>query len=188
MIELYFVSSNTHKYEEFRRMLSDIADLRFVEADYLEPQGEELEEIVVTSAKWLSSYIRGPFFIEDSGLFIDSLGGFPGPYSSYVFKKIGNPGILKLMEGIKEREATFISVIALVFQGRVEVFKGEAKGEIAESMRGRGWGFDPIFIPRGSGGLTYGELGERKDLFSHRGLSCRGLREFLREKIYYKSV
>lgn len=186
MIELYFVSSNTRKYEEFSRMLSDIANLRFMEVDYLEPQGEELEEIVVTSAKWLSSYIRSPFFIEDSGLFIDSLGGFPGPYSSYVFKKIGNLGILKLMEGVKERGATFTSVIALALQGRVEVFKGEVRGEIAESMRGGGWGFDPIFIPKGSGGLTYGELGERKDLFSHRGLSCRNLKEFLKEKMYMK--
>ncbi len=179
---LYFVSSNAHKYEEFRRMLSGVADLGFVEAEYLEPQAEDLEEVVVTSAKWLSPYIRGPFFIEDSGLFIDSLGGFPGPYSSYVFKRIGNSGILKLMEGFKNREAIFVSAIALSFQGRIEVFKGEVRGEIAERARGGGWGFDPIFIPYGSGGLTYGELGERKDLFSHRGLSCKKLREFLEER------
>ncbi|MCS7102572.1 MAG: non-canonical purine NTP pyrophosphatase, partial [Candidatus Korarchaeum sp.] len=147
----------------------------------LEPQLEDLEEVVVTSVKWLSSYVRRPFFIEDSGLFIDSLGGFPGPYSSYVFKRIGNSGILKLMEGVKERGATFTSAIALSLRGRVEVFRGEVRGEIAEAVRGGGWGFDPIFIPEGSGGLTYGELGKRKDLFSHRGLSCKKLEEFLKK-------
>lgn len=183
MIELHFVSSNSHKYEEFRRMLSDLLVLRFVKVDYLEPQGEDLEGIVVTSAKWLSPYLRRPFFMEDSGLFIDALGGFPGPFSSYVFRKIGNQGILRLMEGVKERGASFISLIALNIHGRIEVFEGRVRGSIAEEARGGGWGFDPIFIPEGSGGLTYGELGERKDLFSHRGASCRRLREFLERNL-----
>jgi XTP/dITP diphosphohydrolase len=173
-----FASSNRHKYEEFKRMLSDVIDLKFLEVDYLEPQGEDIEEVVVTSAKWLSNYIREPFFIEDSGLFIEALGGFPGPYSSYVYKKIGNEGILKLMDGIEDRRASFISVIALSYDRRIEVFKGSVQGTIAKEVRGGGWGFDPIFIPSGSD-KTYGELGEEKDRFSHRGASCRKLRDFL---------
>lgn len=179
MTELYFISSNSRKYEEFRRMLSGLVDLKFLVADYLEPQSERLDDIAITSAKWLSSYVKKPFFIEDSGLFIESLGGFPGPYSSFVFKRIGNEGILKLMEGIEDRRAFFVSVIALSVNGRIETFEGVSPGWIAEEIRGGGWGFDPIFIPDGSGGLTYGELGERKDRFSHRGMSCKRLREFI---------
>lgn len=175
---MIFASSNRHKYEEFRRMLSDLIDLKFLEVDYLEPQGEDTREIVVTSAKWLSNYIREPFFIEDSGLFIEALNGFPGPYSSYVFKKIGNEGVLKLMNGVENRRAFFISVIALSYGRGIEVFEGRVQGTIAREVRGEGWGFDPIFIPNGSN-KTYGELGDEKDRFSHRGASCRKLREFL---------
>ncbi len=175
---MIFASSNRHKYEEFKRMLSDLIDLKFLEVDYLEPQGEDTREIVVASAKWLSNYVREPFFIEDSGLFIEALKGFPGPYSSYVFKKIGNEGVLKLMDGIEDRRASFVSVIALSYGGRIEVFEGRVQGTIAKEIRGGGWGFDPIFIPDGSN-KTYGELGDEKDRFSHRGASCRRLREFL---------
>ena len=55
---------------------------------------------------------RLPIFVEDAGLFIDALEGFPGPYAAYVYHTIHNNGILKLMETIQNRNAKFQSVIA----------------------------------------------------------------------------
>ncbi len=179
MIKVYFASSNRHKFLEFSRMLKDVASLRWIQVEYLEPQADNLVEVAVTSALWLSKYLPKPFFLEDAGLFIKALGGFPGPYSSYVFDKIGNEGVLKLMSGVGERRAIFSSVIALHTGKSVLTFEGKVKGSISEAKRGEGWGFDPIFIPEGSNGLTFGELGESKDNFSHRGRSTEKLKRFL---------
>ncbi len=176
---LHFASSNEHKYREFRRMLSDLVEVRWISVDYLEPQGDDLEQVAVTSALWLSDLLPTPFFLEDAGLFVRALGGFPGPYSSYVFSRLGNDGMLKLMSGVEDRAAEFVSVIALHTGGEIRTFTGRSRGELSTEPRGGGWGFDPIFIPEGSGGLTFGELGREKDRFSHRGAAVRELRRFL---------
>ncbi len=176
---IYLASSNRHKYEEFRRMLSDIVEVRWIQVDYLEPQSDDLEEVALTSALWLADYLPKPFFLEDAGLFVRALGGFPGPFSSYAFSKLGNEGLIKLMSGVRDREAEFVSVIALHTGRELLTFVGRSRGEISTEPRGGGWGFDPIFIPEGSGGRTFGELGEEKDSFSHRGAAVRELRRFL---------
>ncbi len=177
-MKVRFVTSNKHKFQEVKRMLSGIAEVIWVKLEYPEVQASSLEEVATFSARWLKGKVEEPFFLEDSGLFIEALNGFPGPFSSYVFKTIGNEGILKLMQGITDRRATFKSVIALMDQ-ELRLFVGSSPGEIAREIRGGGWGFDPIFVPDGSNGLTFGELGERKDEFSHRGRSVRELLNYL---------
>ena len=134
--------------------------------EYLEPQGNDLIEIARKSAELLAEKIKEPFFIEDSGLFIEALNGFPGPYSSYVSKTIGNEGILKVMKGVKNRKAFFKAVIAYFDGKNVHIFSGRVDGEISNEMRGcGGFGFDPIFLYNGK---TFAEMGEEKNKVSHR--------------------
>ncbi len=173
-MEVSFITSNEGKYREVREIgVSYGIDVKWIRRGYMEPQGSDLEEIARKSAEILSKEIRKPFFIEDSGLFIYALNGFPGPYSSYVFKTIGNEGIIKLMKGVKDRRAYFLAVIAF-FDGRtVKIFKGRVEGEISEEIRGEwGFGFDPIFLYDGK---TFAEMGEKKNEVSHRR---RALEEF----------
>lgn len=140
--------------------------IEWLKMEYEESQGFELEEIAKKSAEILSKVIKDPFFIEDSGLFIEALNGFPGPYSSYVFKTIGNKGILKLMDGISNRKAYFKAVIAYFDGKTIQTFDGIVEGEIATEIRGnKGFGFDPIFL---YGDQTFAEMGEDKNLVSHR--------------------
>jgi len=167
-MRVIFVTSNEGKYREVReigRMYG--VDVVWRREEYLEPQGSDLEEIARKSAEMLAEKIREPFFIEDSGLFIEALGGFPGPYSSFVFKTIGNEGILKLMDGVSNRKAYFLAVIAYFDGEKVLTFKGRVEGRIAEEMRGKGgFGFDPIFE---YSGRTFAEMGEEeKNKVSHR--------------------
>ena len=77
-----------------------------------EIQSDSLQEIAEKSV--LNAYRKSgmPIFVEDAGLFIDALSGFPGPYAAYVYKTIHNSGILKLMENVTDRNATFRSVIS----------------------------------------------------------------------------
>ncbi len=173
MADIRFVTSNEHKFEEVRRMFEKRKiNVSWVRVKYEEPRGETNREIALKSAQILirEGFVDPPFFVEDSGLFIRCLGGFPGPYSSYVFKKIGCKGILRLMNNETDRSAEFVSSIVFVTNSRrTFVIEGRVHGTISRSVRGGGWGFDPIFQPNGAGGLTFGELREHKDRFSHRG-------------------
>ena len=172
--DLYFASSNQNKYSEAKEILSkfDIA-LGFFEFAPVEIQSHSILEIA--TQKSLDAYLscKKPVIVEDDGLFIPSLGGFPGPYSSYVFKTIGNAGILNLVRS--KRAAEFHSVISYCDGKKPVQFQGVAKGMISKKQRGKGWGYDPIFIPRGKT-KTYAELDD-KNTVSHR---YRALGKFAR--------
>jgi len=181
---LKFVTSNPHKFHEAEAILREYGiKVQWIDLEYPELQADTLKEVVLCSLKWLNKRIKGPFFIEDAGLFIHSLNGFPGPYSSYVFRTIGNEGILRLMEGVEDRKATFKSVIGLAIEGKHYTFCGETRGFIAHSIRGTLWGFDPIFVPEEMDGLTYAELGDRKNLVSHRRKSLELMASWFSRKV-----
>lgn len=188
-MELIFLTTNKNKVKEIK----DLADaesknirIEHLEYDYPELQLEEIEAVAEESAKYIKEKIaiKKAFFIEDSGLFIHALNGFPGPFSAYVFNKIGNEGILKLMADKKgeERKATFKTVVA--FCESVEtapiLFVGIAEGKIAEKVRGkRGFGYDPIFEFE-EAGKTFAEMsGEEKSEVSHRGSAFRKLLNYI---------
>ncbi len=162
-----FVTTNKGKFVEAKKIAEKFSiEIRWVNLEYPEIQGESLEEVAYFSIKFLSKEIDDMFFIEDSGLFINSLKGFPGIYSSYVFKTIGNEGILKLMEGVKDRSAYFKAVVAFYDRSEIHTFIGITEGRIANEIRGdSGFGFDPIFEYNGR---TFAEMGEGKNEVSHR--------------------
>jgi len=166
-MEVIFVTSNEGKYREARAIGEKYGiEVGWIRREYLEPQGNDLEEIARLSAELLSRDINSPFFLEDSGLFVKALNGFPGPYSSYVFKTIGNEGILKLMEGVDDRSAYFLAVVAYWDGEKVRTFTGKVEGKISREMRGdKGFGYDPIFE---YGGRTFAEMGDEKNEYSHR--------------------
>ncbi len=166
------VTRNIHKFREAAYVLSrmGIESLQ-IPIKRIEIQSDNLEDIAIIGAKSAAKKLGRPVVVEDAGLFIDSLNGFPGPYSSYVFKTLGINGILKLMSGIENRRAKFVSVVAYCDpSGMCHVFKGIVWGKISLNPRGSGgFGFDPIFEPDNCKGLTYAELSfERKCEISHR--------------------
>ncbi|MCS7143294.1 MAG: XTP/dITP diphosphatase [Aigarchaeota archaeon] len=179
---IFVVTSNDNKWEEMRHLLRAYG-LRVgrIKTALPEVQSQSLEEVVTFSAKAALNEIgQAEMLIEDSGLFIDRLNGFPGPFSSYVYKTLGCEGVLKLMEGERERTAKFVSVIAYVRKdGEVRTFHGECRGRISDRPRGtKGFGFDPIFVPEEGEGQTFGELDVAiKNEYSHRS---RSIANFLR--------
>ena len=109
--DVLFASSNTHKYEEAEKILSELGiGLGFFQTELVEIQDDSLSKIA--SQKALNAYekCKKPVIIEDDGLFINSLSGFPGPYSSYIFDTIGNNGILKLLAD--NRDAQFVATVS----------------------------------------------------------------------------
>ncbi len=179
---MYFITSNRGKFVEVKEIAAKYGiNIEWLDREYLEPQGSDLEEIARKSAEMLSKEINGEFFIEDSGLFIEALNGFPGPYSSYVFKTIGNEGIIKLMSNVKNRKAYFKAVIAYFDGKEVHTFVGKVEGKIANEIRGTGgFGYDPIFEYEGK---TFAEMGEEKNEVSHRRRALERFFEWLGNRV-----
>jgi len=176
-IRLYFVTGNPGKLREARIILEPAGfAVEQVNMPKLEVQSDSIEEVARRAAESLRGRAPQPFFVEDSGLFIDALGGFPGPFSSYVYRTIGLAGVLRLMEGEANRRARFLAAVALCVGEEVTVYTGEVRGVVADRPRGsRGFGFDPIFIPEGYA-ETFAELGEEeKSRVSHRGRALRAM-------------
>ncbi len=180
---MMLVTSNDGKYEEYREIFRENnEELSLFKKKYPEEQLDSLRKVVERSLYYLTGIMQEEFFIDDSGLFIESLNGFPGPYSSYVFKTLGNDGILKLMDKMERRNATFQTVIAF-YDSSPHFFAGEVKGTIATSKRGdNGFGFDPIFMPSGSY-LTFAEMSRsEKNASSHRANAASQFMAFLKKR------
>ena len=166
--ELFFVSSNENKFQETERILSNFGmQINFFKTTLEEIQSNDLNDIAEQKAINAYGIVKKPIIIEDDGLFIDSLNGFPGPYSSYVYDTIGNKGIMDLLENYQVRDAKFVSIIAYCDNDRgVKLFESSIPGKISPIIEKGGWGYDPIFIPDGES-KTYANVSD-KDKFSHR--------------------
>ena len=163
--DLFFASSNNHKYKEAKSILDSFGiNLGFFKCNLEEIQSDSIKRIASKKAKDAFFKCKKPVIIEDDGLTINSLNNFPGPYSSYIFKTIGNKGILNLLK--KNRNANFISVITYCDKKSLCSFESKLSGTISISERGNGWGFDPIFIPKNTQ-KTFAET-ENKNHLSHR--------------------
>ena len=166
---LYFATTSKHKMREAREILAPI-EIEQADIEVPEPRSDDFVEIAEFKAKYCWERLKEPLIVEDAGISIDALKQFPGPFSSYVFEKIGNQGILSLMQEEKDRDAKFISVISYLKESSTPVsFAGELKGHISEEIKGKeGFGYDPIFIPAGHT-RTMGELQpNEKNMISHR--------------------
>jgi XTP/dITP diphosphohydrolase len=173
MRSLYFLSSNINKFIEIYQILHQYnVAVKFLNIKLREIQADSLNEIAEEKSKDAFKAVSKPVIIEDDGLFIHRLNGFPGPNSSFVFKTIGNTGILKLLSHIRDRSASFVSVFVFNDGNTVRTFVGKTEGRVSSKIDGPGWGYDPIFIPTGSE-LTFGQLKDRKIRISHRGKAIR---------------
>jgi len=167
--KIIFASTNEGKFKEILPLLKNFdIEIEFMRFKSIEIQSEILEEVALEKSNVAYEKIGQPLIVEDTGLFINSLNGFPGPYSSYVFQTIGNTGILDLLLNKTNRCAHFRTVIAYNDGNAKMTFTGETKGAISDHITEGGWGYDPIFTPEGSS-HTYGQQGiTNKISISHR--------------------
>jgi XTP/dITP diphosphohydrolase len=185
-------TGNPGKQREYRELLAGL-DLELITPDALDPVPPEPEESGKTFAENAAHKARTyaaatglRTVADDSGLEVDALRGAPGLRSRRFFGDDAsaaerNTKLLALLEGVKARGARFVCVTALAWpDGRVELFDGEVRGEIALVPRGsQGFGYDPLFVLAGDG-RTMAELpAHEKHRISHRGLAVAKLRAFL---------
>lgn len=153
--------------------------------------GETFEENSYKKAYEIMKLSGKKSIADDSGLEVDYLNGAPGVYSARFAgddcnDKKNNKKLLSLLEDVpyKERRARFVSVITLVYpNGEKLVARGECDGHILMEPLGlNGFGYDPIFVPKGFQ-RTFAQLtAEEKNHISHRARALRKLAEMLKEK------
>jgi XTP/dITP diphosphohydrolase len=186
---VFFATGNINKFNEARRILSHYGiAVGMLKLKGDEIQSESLQEIAETSVINAYKKCKLPIFVEDAGLFIDALSGFPGPYAAYAYKTIHNSGIIKLMDKVKQRKAKFESIIAYCDEQTLcnpQSFHGEVQGEITTAERKEegksGFGFDPIFQPSGSA-KTFAEMTiDEKNGYSHRAMAIRKFAEWYKK-------
>lgn len=185
-------TGNPGKQREYRELLAGL-DLDLVVPGDLDPVPLEPDETGATFAENAAHKARTyavasglRTVADDSGLEVDALRGAPGLHSRRFFGDDAsaaerNEKLLALLDGVAWRGARFVCVTALASpDGRVELFDGEVRGEIALARRGdHGFGYDPLFVIAGDG-RTMAELPpHEKHRISHRGLAVAKLRAYL---------
>jgi XTP/dITP diphosphohydrolase len=172
MEEIIFVTTNKGKLDE-AEIIGKRFGIKFIPNDYdtRELQSMDPVEIAEDSARDAYEKIGKPLIVEDSGLFINTIGGFPGPFSAYVYKTIGLDGLLKSIENKAKRNAVMKSVVSYVDSETVKSFVGECKGIVPKDKRGTdGFGYDPVFIPENHD-KTFAQDVDYKNKVSHRAKS-----------------
>jgi XTP/dITP diphosphohydrolase len=183
-MRVYCATSNAGKLREFRLALGDVEPAPLVAPP--EETGATFEENAALKALYYAQFCDGLVFAEDSGLEVDALGGAPGVYSARFASpeasdEDNNRLLLEKMQGVVNRSARFVSVIAVASGAEIlSTFRGEVEGEILSAPRGEnGFGYDPLFYYPPFG-CAFGEAPiEDKMGVSHRGKALAKMAAFL---------
>jgi len=182
-VKLVVVTSNPNKAHEVAAFFSGAVSVTHVALECPELRSDDVSEIARGKAGYAYGELGSPLIVDDTAFEIDALNGFPGPYAAYVLDSIGNAGILKLMEGVQDRSASFTTAIAFADADEIEVFSGTIHGTITLAPRGReGFGYDPIFECNGK---TLAEIPlAEKSRVSHRAKALGAFHDWFIRKYY----
>ena len=188
-MKLILATNNQHKVDEIRHAIGSAYELMTlkeagINIDIPEPF-DTLEENASAKSKTIYELTSLNCFSEDTGLEVRALNGEPGVKSARYAgdEKSFEKNIDKLLANLKDKEdrsAHFRTVISLLIDGRETQFEGVCEGKIVYERKGtRGFGYDPVFIPKGSH-KTFAEMElAEKDKFSHRAIAVAKLVTFL---------
>jgi len=192
-MKLVFATNNKHKLEEVKGLLSkDIEVLTLNEINCHEDI-EETAETLEGNAKLKSDHVKIHYgfdcFADDTGLEVEALNGAPGVYSARYAGEEATfednvQKILGAMKGVENRKARFRTVISLYLNNKQLFFEGICDGFIEEAVSGtKGFGYDPVFRPKGAD-KTFAEMDlNEKGLISHRGLAVKKLVAYLKSQL-----
>jgi len=188
-MKIVFATHNPNKVREINEMLGGAFEIIGLEAIGCTKEIPETQKTIQGNALQKARHVKRNFkvdcFAEDTGLEVDALHGEPGVitarYAGPARDADANMAkVLGKLLGQEDRGAQFRTVIALILDGKEYTFEGIARGHIAmEKQGGKGFGYDPIFIPEGYK-QTFAELSsEEKNRISHRGKATEQLKAFL---------
>ncbi len=188
-MKLVFATNNLNKLREVQALVPHQIKLLSLADIGCEEDIPETSQTIEGNAKQKARYIKEHYgyncFADDTGLEVEALDGAPGVYSARYAGKAKDANanmdkLLKELAGIENRNAQFKTVIALVLDDTLETFTGICKGSITPDKKGEGgFGYDPVFLPKGYT-KTFAELLlSEKNKIGHRGKAMDLLLKFL---------
>ena len=188
-MKLVFATNNSNKLAEVQKMLPDAIELLSLKEidcfDDIEETASTLEGNAQLKANYITQKFGQDCFADDTGLEVESLHNAPGVFSArYAGSENDSEKnmqkLLSELDGESNRDAQFRTAIALNIDGKQLVFEGICKGEILSTKQGdKGFGYDPIFKPKGSNKSFAKMTSEDKNKISHRGKAIEQLVQFL---------
>ncbi len=192
-MELIIATNNPHKVEEIKSVLpKEFKVLSLKEAQITEDIPEEqdtLEGNALQKARYIYQKYGKNCFADDTGLEVEVLGGAPGVYSArYAGATCDSEAniakLLQKLSGSSNRKAQFRTVVALILEGKEHLFEGIVEGKILTEKQGKdGFGYDPIFQPKGYKKSFATMTLSEKNAISHRGRAVRKLVDFLQKEV-----
>ncbi len=193
MTAFVLATANAHKALEMRAVLAEVGVEvvgRPDHVDDIDETSDTLEGNALLKARAISASTGQPAIADDTGLFVEALGGQPGVRSARYAGADATDAdnVEKLLSELSEvpppaRQARFRTVIAVAYpDGTSRTVDGILEGWIVEEPRGqRGFGYDPVFATDELEGRTLAEVSEiEKNTVSHRSKALRALVEQLR--------
>lgn len=174
---IYFITGNQGKFAEAKAVLGDIEMLPI---DLPEIQDLDPHAIIKAKLQAAFEHHQGPMIVDDVGVYLDCLDGFPGPLIKWYLKALGTEKIVQICEKLGNTRATIKAIVGYANNpNEIRFFEGEVHGKIVMPRGDKGFGFDPIFLPDGYS-ETYSEMSpETKNQISHRGLALKKLKLYL---------
>lgn len=181
MKKLTFITGNAEKAAQLSRHLD--YEVAHKKLDVHEIQSLDLEEVATHKAQEAYKLMRSPVLVEDTALTFKALGSLPGPLIKWFLGSLGNDGMAKLLDGYDDRSVLAEVCFALCDENGVKIFKGDIEGTVASEPRGeKGFGWDPIFIPKGHE-QTWGEMDvDQQKETSMRRIALKKLQEYLEKQ------
>ncbi|GGM75707.1 non-canonical purine NTP pyrophosphatase [Dyadobacter beijingensis] len=189
-MKLCFATNNRHKLEEIQALLGDQFELVTLSDIGCDTDIPEPFDTIAENSREKARFVRDNYgidcFADDTGLVVDALNGEPGVKSArYAGEHRSSDDnidlLVKNLANEENRAARFLTVITLSVEGEYYQFEGTVEGTIIDDRRGtNGFGYDPIFVPKGHS-RTFAEMTmQEKSELSHRGRAFAKLVAFLR--------
>ena len=194
-MKIVFATNNAHKLAEVRQILGQqfqvvgLADIGCTED--IPETADTLEGNALQKAHYVKEHYGLDCFADDTGLEVEALGGAPGVHTARYAELAGEGDshssdanmrlLLRKLEKYNNRNARFRTVIALLYQGEEYLFEGVCEGIILTERHGtEGFGYDPVFQPKGYDRCFAQMTADEKNAISHRGRATQKLAEFLK--------
>ena len=183
--QIYFITGNAGKFNEAKAMLPELKQLNIDLPELQETDQKKIIETKLHEARKHAKtrkHVKGLYIVEDTSLAFDCLGGLPGPFIKWFIKSIGNEGLFRLTKKMRNNHAEATTMIGYAdAKEYAHYFRGTIKGRIV-SPKGKGFGWDPIFMPDNHKKRLSEMKREEKNSISMRGKAFLQLKKHLAKK------
>ncbi len=176
-MRIYFITGNKNKFTEIKTILPHVQQL---DIDLPEIQEIDAKKIIKAKLQEALKHKQAEFIIEDTSLYFDCLNGLPGPLIKWFMQTIGNEGLFNLTKKLKNNQARAKTIIGYAKNpNNIYYFEGSIRGTIVSPIGKSGFGWDPIFQPKGYD-KTLAEMNiNKKNKISMRKIALTKLQKFI---------